>query len=41
MDLGDEMVASDNVIFDYPDNSPLDHRVVINAENDVSFLFQE
>ena len=38
MDLGDEMVASDNVIFDYPDNSPLDHSVVINAENDVSFV---
>ena len=38
MDLGDEVVGADNVIFEYPDNQLMDHRVVIEGIGDVQFV---
>ncbi|MDB4794594.1 filamentous hemagglutinin N-terminal domain-containing protein [bacterium] len=38
MDLGDGSVGVDSVVFDYPDNSDKDHRVVVSSKSDVHFL---
>ena len=38
MEVGDQSVSTDTVMFNYADNTEMDHRMIISASGDLRFL---